>query len=119
MRTFIPSGLFAIALLFAAGSVSAQGGMMHDDMQKMPMMEHMQGHGTMMQDMMSMMKRMMEVQRRMLQGMNSQERTDAVKELTIMMEKMNALMKEHERMTPGGMMMHGREPGGAGKGGGK
>lgn len=120
MRTFMLTGVCAMALVFMPGSAPAQqGGMMHEGMQKMPMMEHMQGHGTMMQDIMSMMKRTMEVQRKMLQGMSSQERTDAVKELTVMMEKMNAMMKEHERMMSGGMMMHGMEPGDAGKGAGK
>ncbi|OGW26883.1 MAG: hypothetical protein A2X56_09030 [Nitrospirae bacterium GWC2_57_13] len=120
MRTMVLTGLCAMALMFAAGTVSAQqGGMMPEGRQKMPMMEHMQGHGTMMQDIMSMMKRTMEVQRKMLQGMSSQERTDAVKELTVMMEKMNAMMKEHERMMSGGMMMHGMEPEETGKGAGK
>ncbi len=76
-------------------------------MQMMPMMKQMTGQGMMMQDMMQMMTDMMKMQQKMLEGVKPAEKEVMSKELSRMMETMNARMSEMRGMMSQGMMMQG------------
>jgi hypothetical protein len=71
------------------------------------MMEHMKGHGMMMQDMMQMMTDMMKMQQKIVEGVKPAEKKEMQKELAQMMERMNKMMSEMKGMMSQGMMMQG------------
>jgi hypothetical protein len=99
--------LAVVFLSSATAQAHMHGGMGTNDEQQMPMMQHMMRHGMMMQDMMGMMKQMIEVQRKIVEGVKPSEKKALAKELSGMLEKMNAMMADMKGMMSQGMMMQG------------
>jgi hypothetical protein len=88
-------------------------GMMVEEGQQMPMMQHMMGHGMMMQDMMQVMKKMIEIQQKMIGGVKPAEKKELAKALSQMLAKMDEMMAGMKGMTEQGMMMQGMMGGAA------
>lgn len=71
------------------------------EMQMCPMMKH---HGMMMDDMMQMMKNIMKMQERIITGVKGDERKNLLKEISVMIDKMDKMMANmHGMMKMQGM----------------
>lgn len=72
-----------------------------------PMMEHMKGHGMMMQDMMQMMTDVVQMQRKIVEGVKPAEKKALLNELSGMTARMEKMMSGMKGMMSEGMMMQG------------